>query len=244
MADLTLAQMVALLADNVTGEISATDVQNVITALSERTDGTNPLNGLLFDTSPDIPAHTAGHMHWNDAEGVAEIMTGTAGVTLQLGHEQYLESRNDSGATLLNGRPVRITGSLGNRPTIALDNGQGRIVGLMTHDLANNSNGKATTFGLVRDINTSAFSSGDEVFASSTGTLTTSLTSSRVGFVGTSHVTQGTVLVLPATNTNTSGTTAARPTTVIVGFKYFDTTLGIPVWWNGTNWVDATGGVV
>src|SRR3990167_4747069 len=164
MADLTLAQMVALLADNVTGEISATDVQNVITALSERTDGTNPLNGLLFDTSPDIPAHTAGHMHWNDAEGVAEIMTGTAGVTLQLGHEQYLESRNDSGATLLNGRPVRITGSLGNRPTIALDNGQGQIAGLMTHDLADNSNGKATTFGLVRDIDTSAFSSGVQVF--------------------------------------------------------------------------------
>lgn len=25
-----------------------------------------------------------------------------------------------------------------------------------------------------------------------------------------------------------------------IGFKYFDITLGKPVWWNGNNWVDAT----
>ena len=54
------------------------------------------------------------------------------------------------------------------------------------------------------------------------------------------------------TGTNTtlqyrlSGVTASRPSTTgfpvrRVGMEYFDTTLGIPVWWNGTNWVDATG---
>jgi hypothetical protein len=42
-----------------------------------------------------------------------------------------------------------------------------------------------------------------------------------------------------------SGTTANRPTERLeVGQYYFDTTLGIPIWYDGTNWVDATGTVV
>jgi hypothetical protein len=44
------------------------------------------------------------------------------------------------------------------------------------------------------------------------------------------------------------GTTAARPlgvnTTGHRGFCYFDTTLGKPIWWSGTAWVDATGASV
>lgn len=39
-----------------------------------------------------------------------------------------------------------------------------------------------------------------------------------------------------------SGSTSSRPTlNLLVGQFYFDTTLGYPVWYNGTNWVDATG---
>lgn len=39
-----------------------------------------------------------------------------------------------------------------------------------------------------------------------------------------------------------SGTTTQRPTTnLVIGMQYFDTTLGQPIWWNGTAWVDALG---
>lgn len=42
-----------------------------------------------------------------------------------------------------------------------------------------------------------------------------------------------------------SGLTADRPTERLeVGQYYFDTTLGIPIWYDGTNWVDATGATV
>lgn len=34
-----------------------------------------------------------------------------------------------------------------------------------------------------------------------------------------------------------SGSTAERITTPIVGQQFFDTTKGVPMWWNGTNWV-------
>jgi len=41
------------------------------------------------------------------------------------------------------------------------------------------------------------------------------------------------------------GETVNRPTTGrVVGQPFFDTTLGIPIWWKGAVWVDATGGTV
>lgn len=41
-----------------------------------------------------------------------------------------------------------------------------------------------------------------------------------------------------------NGTTANRPTQGITGQTYFDTDLGYPIWFNGTNWVNSTGTVV
>jgi hypothetical protein len=46
-----------------------------------------------------------------------------------------------------------------------------------------------------------------------------------------------------------SGTTAERPVNtgspkLQIGQYYFDTTVGKPIWWNGTIWVDATGTAV
>ena len=42
-----------------------------------------------------------------------------------------------------------------------------------------------------------------------------------------------------------SGTTANRPTERLqVGEYYFDTTIGRPIWYNGTNWINAAGTVV
>jgi len=43
---------------------------------------------------------------------------------------------------------------------------------------------------------------------------------------------------------NNSGDTASRPSTTIVGQSYFDTDLTKPIWWDGSQWVDATGTTV
>lgn len=43
----------------------------------------------------------------------------------------------------------------------------------------------------------------------------------------------------------TSGTTAERPIKgLYVGRPYFDTTIGIPIWYKGANWVNASGGII
>ena len=50
---------------------------------------------------------------------------------------------------------------------------------------------------------------------------------------------------LSAVSVPQSGATADRPTTnLVVGEYYFDTTLGIPIWYDGSGWVDATGSSV
>ena len=46
-------------------------------------------------------------------------------------------------------------------------------------------------------------------------------------------------------STPSSGTTAARPVNaLLIGQYYFDTTIGRPIWWNGSNWINAAGTVV
>ena len=50
---------------------------------------------------------------------------------------------------------------------------------------------------------------------------------------------------LAAISTPQNGTTADRPTQSLqIGQFYFDTTLGIPIWYNGTVWKNASGTTV
>ena len=56
----------------------------------------------------------------------------------------------------------------------------------------------------------------------------------------------GSEQVYPETSTAAligyAGTTPNRPTEgLTVGAIYFDTTLGKPIWYNGSSWIDATG---
>jgi hypothetical protein len=69
-----------------------------------------------------------------------------------------------------------------------------RVVGLATHDIEDNSFGYVTTFGIVRSVDTSDFSAGDELYlsATSSGTWTNTAPvipnfSSPIGYVIRSH---------------------------------------------------------
>jgi predicted RecA/RadA family phage recombinase len=248
----TLAQILALLPDNTTGDISAQDVRDAVTALWHRTDGTASIEGLQFDITATPPAvYTPGHLHYNTVARTLDLMTGIEGNTLQLGQEQYLDAFNITGTLIPNGSPVRITGGQDEFPIIGLDNALGTVVGVATVDIPSGEVGRVTTYGLVHNLDTQDFPDGVEVFATAFGTLTTSESSSRVGFVTHSDPTEGVLFVLPDRRTIGSGLTSERPVVadmgvnLLPGFKYFDTDLGYPIFWNGLSaWVDATGVVV
>ena len=64
----------------------------------------------------------------------------------------------------------------------------------------------------------------------------------RIYFSTIDNFTQG-------VGTPDAGTTANRPVNTNIpklqtGLYYFDTTLGIPIWWNGAHWVNASGTTV
>jgi hypothetical protein len=87
--------------------------------------------------------------------------------------------RNATGATLTKGTAVYISGATGQIPTVSKalatsDATSAQTLGLMTADLANNSNGYATIIGLITNINTSAYTDGQQLYLSGTtaGTLT------------------------------------------------------------------------
>jgi hypothetical protein len=240
----TEAELLALAPDNTTGEIGAADLRAIISGTWGLTKGTSLVEQIQFDTAIAKPPHSPGRVYWNSDESTLDIHSEFSDVVLQIGQESWIRVRNNSGALIPNGRPVRITGATGQMPTIALDNGQGLISGVATMDIANNSFGMVTTFGLVRDVNTSAFTDGARVYSSATGTLTTSVTGSFAGQVVLAHPSQGSILVGGAAPAHPTGTTAQRPTARPIGFTWFDTTLGLPIWWNGANWINASGAVV
>jgi len=41
-----------------------------------------------------------------------------------------------------------------------------------------------------------------------------------------------------------TGSTVSRPSGPVTGQRFFDTTLGLPIWWNGTAWINAAGTTV
>jgi hypothetical protein len=87
--------------------------------------------------------------------------------------------RNTTGATLTKGTAVYISGSTGQNSTVSKalatgDSTSAQTLGLITSDLANNSNGYVTVIGLVSNIDTSAYTDGQQLYLSPTtaGTLT------------------------------------------------------------------------
>jgi hypothetical protein len=123
-------------------------------------------------------------------------------------------------------------------------------VGLATHDIATNQNGRVTFVGAVRDLDTSAWPIGSVLYVDGLGTLTdvkptaAGTYAAQVGVVTSSHPVNGVIHVhAPRLQSTIAFPTASRPATgVRVGTAIFDTTLGRPVWWTGSGWVDATGG--
>jgi hypothetical protein len=97
------------------------------------------------------------------------------GVTQQVGLETYARVANFTGVTIPNGTVVGFTGAV---PDSALSvspylaNGATNtlyVVGVMTHDLPDSGEkGYCTVWGFVRDVNTSAFTLGDILYASPT----------------------------------------------------------------------------
>lgn len=112
-----------------------------------------------------------GEMAWNAVDETLNLGLPN-GVTLQVGQETYARVQNNTGSLIPNGAVVGFAGANANALLVApyLANGSQPslyILGVMTQDLDDSGNkGLCTTWGFVRDIDTSAFNQGDILYAS------------------------------------------------------------------------------
>jgi hypothetical protein len=137
--------------------------------------GTDSFDSIQFTTGLANPAHSEGLIFWDNTSQTLAMYNEEADITLQIGQEQWLIAHNHTGSTIANGQAVRIlsAGAHGH-PTIGLAQadaeGTAFVVGLATHNIeaTHDEFGFVTTFGIVRDLDTSAFTEGDRLWLSPT----------------------------------------------------------------------------
>jgi hypothetical protein len=152
---------------------------------------------------------SAGRLRWNDNDGTLNLRLKDGTATLQVGQEAVQRVKNLSTSPLINGRAVRVDGSSNGRISIVhADNasaiGATAVIGVLTQDIAPNTEGYVTTYGIVHDINTASWAAGAALYLDTNGTLTTTRpTNGRIvqlGFVVTSNATTGSIYVNPIQN--------------------------------------------
>ena len=133
--------------------------------------GGPPFNYIDFSTTNGALSHQTGRLDWNSTDATLELDM-EYGVIQQIGQETYARVGNTTGVTIPNGTVVGFAGATPNALLVApyLADGSSPtqyILGVMTHDLPNSGQrGYCTTWGFVRDLDTSAFSVGDILYAS------------------------------------------------------------------------------
>lgn len=133
---------------------------------------------IKFDPTLTPVTLTEGSVHWNWQARCPEYITGL-GNTVQIGQETWGIGRNMSGVTVSDGTVVyMLPSTTGPQAEYALadasDGAKCGHIGVVTYPTANLNFGPVTVFGLVHNINTSAWAEGTRLYLSSSspGSLT------------------------------------------------------------------------
>jgi hypothetical protein len=172
------------------------------------------LTGLIdiapFDTSNGGPTAT-GELAWMAATETLALRLKN-GENLDLGEETIYHVDNNTGSTIAKGAAVAYAGTVGGSGKIRVKLWNGAtdapeaFMGLAMGSIATGEQGYVTAFGVIRGVNTSAFSDGVILYASPSGT---GLTATKPAGV---HV-----IACLCVNAGNNGTLLVRPT--VSGFS-------------------------
>jgi len=136
--------------------------------------GTNS-NFTYTDYYPQgsTPSYSEGRVFYDDEQKTLVYFNDEEDVAVNIGEELLMRVKNTEGSTINNGDVVYIMGSTGDNPQVKLaksDNlSTSRMIGMVTENsISNNAVGYITTFGRVRELNTSTYSEGDFLYVSAT----------------------------------------------------------------------------
>lgn len=158
------------------GEVQSTSASGTFfnvpnTLVSRSSSGSFQIGAVDFHTAS--PTATAiGRMTWDSGEGTVSLGLSGGNLNLQIGQEEVALCYNGTGSALFEGQIVRIIGTQGQRPKIALasadqESTSSKTFGLVAENILNGQEGYVTTFGIVQNLDTSMFSEGDPLWLSS-----------------------------------------------------------------------------
>jgi len=155
---------------------------------------------FAFQNAPYLESILSAPLLSTDANGRIVAATSAPAVTIT--------ARNNTGSQINKGQAVRISGALGQNPTIALAQSNAYsttdAIGLAAANIANNSTGSVIIAGTLTNLDTNAFADGATIYlsASTPGALTSTEPAKpnwqmQIGTVEHAHQTQGKILVHP-----------------------------------------------
>lgn len=131
------------------------------------------VDSIQFLLTPPGTSPAEGQLIWNEEDGVLEFGVPGGKVVFQLGLEVGTRVTNDEGDEIPNGTPVFVSGGVGNNPLVKIADKRGfasaGVLGLTTESIANK--GYVTSFGLVRDVDSIAFTPGSTFWIGDDGEL-------------------------------------------------------------------------
>jgi hypothetical protein len=161
--------------DDATNDLVLSGTINVLTASVRSTDFAGSVNLVA---ASDLATDLTFTLPEADGSKFQLMRTDGSGIlSFDFADRVEFRVRNESGATLEPGTPVYITGynSGNDRVTIAAASASNPstmpAAGIISNQLANNSNGKAMALGFLEGVDTSGFSVGDVLYVGSSGFL-------------------------------------------------------------------------
>jgi hypothetical protein len=176
--------------------LTSTNLQDAVDEIQTN----NP--GIQFDiTNTDVPVE--GQVNWNSDDKTLQIGLNGGNVALQLGQEEMI--RATAMEDISNGEVVYVSGATGNNIEVSFANNTDfttacKTIAVATEDVLTSQKGYFTSFGFVRDIDTSGFSEGDELYLGTSGSITNIMPTAgacivRIGYCTRSSATEGSIYV-------------------------------------------------
>lgn len=130
-------------------------------------------NTLHADFITTGASDAVARLRWNDTDGTLNLGLKGGNVVARTTEDTLVRVTNRTGTTIAKGKVVYVTGAQGNRPTIALADADNEptstaVLGITAEAIADNAEGFAIVGGVLRDVDTSAFTEGVVLWLSQT----------------------------------------------------------------------------
>lgn len=136
------------------------------------------LDAVQLDTAA-AETSAVGKVWWDADDGTVAIGVAGGSISLKLGQEQLARIKNTTGSALSKGQVVCIAGAQGQRLTVTLASAaaeatSSKTFGIVAESIADQAEGFVATQGLLRGLNTNAYTEGYAIWLSTTpGQFTT-----------------------------------------------------------------------